>query len=268
MSNHFEFVSKQAVKPVKQDMLSLLNEVRQELPGWLTFHHEWVGSAPLNMITWAPRTNVGFDLDLNLVLSKKAQSHAPKEIKDTFMKHFNRCVQKHGYSPCEDSSRVITIKVVDRKHSRIIHSCDLAIVREDEDEDGRWHQEFIRFDKKQKNYRWERQPDRFYTLQDKTEWLKDNNCWNEVRDLYLKKKNANTDPRKKSRALRAEAIHEVCQRNGYFTDEEDVPYHSSDIVRLKPSDSRNSVCNQELSNRGYSTLTVPDSNHSIRTILK
>lgn len=40
--------------------------------------------------------------------------------------------------------------------------------------------------------------------------------WNEVRDLYLDKKNFNNDTDKKSRSIFAETIHEICQQNGYY----------------------------------------------------
>lgn len=59
---------------------------------------------------------------------------------------------KYGYNHCEDSTRVLTIKKVDKKRCRIVHSCDFAIVNTYED--GK--QKYIRFNKP-KNYTWEKQ---------------------------------------------------------------------------------------------------------------
>ena len=40
--------------------------------------------------------------------------------------------------------------------------------------------------------------------------------WQQVRDNYIDKKNANTDANKKSRSIFSESIHQVCQQNGYY----------------------------------------------------
>ena len=52
-------------------------------------------------------------------------------------------------------------------------------------------------------------------FQKKIEWLKQNKLWHDVEQRYLYKKNTNTNPDKKSRSLRAEAINEICNENGY-----------------------------------------------------
>jgi len=39
--------------------------------------------------------------------------------------------------------------------------------------------------------------------------IQQNNMWNEVRELYLYKKNINTDSHKKSRSLYAETVKEI-----------------------------------------------------------
>ena len=47
--------------------------------------------------------------------------------------------------------------------------------------------------------------------------IKDNRHHDELRKLYLDKKNKNSDLRKHSRSLYAEAVHEICQRYFYGT---------------------------------------------------
>ncbi len=112
----------------------------------------------------------------------------------------------YDYDYCEDSSRVLTIKVKDRENSRIVHSCDFAIVYNL----GNGRQQYIRFNKNQNRYCWEFQPKGYYKQDEKIEKLKKSEHWKEVRDLYLDKKN-NNQSGKKSRHLRAEAINEIYQ---------------------------------------------------------
>lgn len=83
-----------------------------------------------------------------------------------------------------------------------------------EDDNGKKHQQYIRFQKNQDSYYWDNQPDG-YNLEEKVLWIKKHGLWEEVLDLYLYKKNYNDNPDKKSRALYAETIHEIAQKNGY-----------------------------------------------------
>lgn len=118
-----------------------------------------------------------------------------------------------GYDYAEDSTRVLTIKVKDQKNARILHSCDFCIVRQSDD--GR--QQYIHYNKKQNNYSWKYQPEGFGQLPKKIDFCKKNKrLWSDVRNLYLDKKNTNTDEHKKSRSIFAETIHQVCQQNGYY----------------------------------------------------
>ena len=65
-----------------------------------------------------------------------------------------------------------------------------------------------------RNCLWADQPDG-YRLEQKVKWIKNNGLWEDVWDLYLDKKNYNENPDKKSRALYAETINEIAQKNGY-----------------------------------------------------
>ena len=40
-----------------------------------------------------------------------------------------------------------------------------------------------------------------------------------MRDLYIKKKNKNHNPDIHSRAIFAMAVHEICQKHGFYEDE-------------------------------------------------
>ena len=63
------------------------------------------------MITYDPKSNIGFDLDVNIYPNDDDNEYSPKEIKQSLIKAFNKNIKKYGYSNVEDSTRVITIKI-------------------------------------------------------------------------------------------------------------------------------------------------------------
>lgn len=206
---HFEYVPRKEVNKTKKEIIELINLVQKEVKDYFTFQYQFIGSTKLNCVTCDYSSNIGYDLDVNIMVNDPDESYSACEIKRILIKAFNKFCLKFNYDYCEDSTRVFTIKVKDRENSKIIHSCDFAIVNDYEDEDGDWRQEYIHFNKKQKTYKWQKQPDGFYNLEERTRWIKDNGLWDEFRELYLYKKNNNEDLNKKSRSLRAEAINEI-----------------------------------------------------------
>lgn len=77
------------------------------------------------------------------------------------------------------------------------------------DDNGNECQQYIHFNKKQKSYLWEEQPKGYYLLDEKAEWIKDNDYIDEMRELYLYKKNHNNNPHKHSKSIYAETVHEI-----------------------------------------------------------
>ena len=122
---------------------------------------------------------------------------------------FDQVVHNYGYDYCEDSKRVLTIKFKDHINSRIIHSCDIAIVYDCDN--GK--QQYIHFDKNKNTYSWAYQPNSYSLLTEKIEYLKSNGLWNNVREYYIEKKNKNCNPDKHSRSIFAETINEMCQKH-------------------------------------------------------
>ena len=201
---HFQYVSKKELKPAKKQLMELIHKVQDEVRDSFTFQYKFVGSVQRNMVTCDVKSNAGFDFDVNIMVNDDDKDFEAEEIKNILMCAFNKYARKYGYDSCEDSTRVFTIKVKDRKNSRIRHSCDFAIVND------------YGYNKKRKNYTWEEQTKGFYCLPEKIEFCKDNQLWQEVREIYLDKKNYNMDSNKKSRSIFAETIHEVCHRNGFY----------------------------------------------------
>lgn len=209
---HFQYVSKNEIASLKNQVIEMIGLVQDEIRNCFTFQYEFIGSVKLNMVTCDVKSNIGFDFDVNIMVNDDDEEYSAKDIKQILMKAFNKYAYKYHYDFCEDSTRVFTIKVKDRKNSRILYSCDFAIVNNYSDN----LQEYIRFNKKSNSYNWTEQSDGFYLLPKKIEFCKDNSLWTEVREIYIEKKNCNKDKNKKSRSIFADAIHHVCQQNGYF----------------------------------------------------
>ncbi len=172
-----------------------------------TFQYKLIGSADKHLVTRIKNSNLGYDFDYNLILQKSDLWDNPAKLKQQFMDAFSEAIAKTPYNKLENSTSVITLKVVDRNNSKIIRSCDLAIIYYSEDEN-----EGYRYLKRGKNnsYFFEpRIPSKH--AQEKLEEILDNyeQGWNLIRDEYLLLKNRNLDKNKTSHVLYLESIHNV-----------------------------------------------------------
>lgn len=207
----FRYVTKKQAQPIKDELYQILYMVQDLVRDNFTFSFTPIGSSSRNMITCDAKSNIGFDFDINIEVNDDNEAFEPKEIRTIIRTAIDRVAPRYGYKNCEDSTRVLTIKKVDTSHSRIIHSCDFAIVYNCGD--GR--QQYIRFNKDNNYYFWEYQGKGFVGLEKKMDWLKRENLWGELQDYYIYKKNCNDNPDKHSRSIFAESINEMCQKNGY-----------------------------------------------------
>lgn len=207
----FKYVTKKQAQPIKDELYQILYMVQDLVRDNFTFSFTPIGSSSRNMITCDAKSNIGFDFDINIEVNDDNEDFEPKEIRTIIRTAIDRVAPRYGYKNCEDSTRVLTIKKVDTSHSRIIHSCDFAIVYNCGD--GR--QQYIRFNKDNNYYFWEYQGKGFVGLEKKMDWLKRENLWGELQDYYIYKKNCNDNPDKHSRSIFAESINEMCQKNGY-----------------------------------------------------
>lgn len=208
----FQYVTKNELKPVKRQILELIHLVQDDIHNHFTFQYKFIGSVSRNMVTYDKKSNIGFDFDVNIMVNDDEENYSPTEIKHILMNGFNRFARNYNFDYCEDSTRVFTIKVKDTVNSKVIYSCDFAIVNDYGDN----QQEYIYFNKPQNDYSWKEQSKGFYQLPEKIKFCKKNELWQFVRELYLQKKNNNTISNKKSRSIFAETIHEICQQNGYY----------------------------------------------------
>lgn len=215
----FEYVTKKEYLPVKNELIELINLVQDEVRDKFTFRFDFIGSASRNMITRDKKSNTGYDFDVNIRVNDEDNEYSAKEIRRILKDGFDKHSKKFQYDYAEDSKRVLTIKVKDRKNSKILHSCDFAVVNDYTDNQVNDRQEFIYFNKKQNTYEWQEQPEGFYMLDEKIGWIKENDLWQEVRDSYIERKNSNNDPNKKSRSIFAETVAAVFNDNGGFEDD-------------------------------------------------
>ena len=212
----FEYVTKKEYLPVKNELIELINLVQDEVRDKFTFRFDFIGSASRNMITRDKKSNIGYDFDVNIRVNDDDNEYSAKEIRRILKDGFDKHSKKFQYDYAEDSKRVLTIKVKDRKNSKILHSCDFAVANDYTDNQVNYHQKFIYFNKKQNTYEWQEQPEGFYMLDEKIGWIKENDLWQEVRDSYIERKNSNNNPNKKSRSIFAETVAAVFNDNGGF----------------------------------------------------
>lgn len=214
MKHDFRYISKNdpKVKKVYNNNQDMLKEVQDLLRKDFTFRFDVVGSYKRNMITYDAKSNIGYDFDFNIEANVDNNKYPPKKLKNMFQNAIGAVFTNYGYDYPEDSTRVLTIKMKNRKKSCILHRCDFAIVNNYIDDKGYEVQEYIRHDKAHRNYTWCKQPQGYYMLPDKVDWIKENGLWKPLRDLYIEKKNKNDNPDVHSRTIFAITVHEICQR--------------------------------------------------------
>lgn len=206
----FRYVNKKEALPMKKELIALINEVQDEVRKYFTFDFKFIGSSSRNMITYDAKGNTGFDFDVNIE-PNTPEMYKSYEIHNIIFNALRKSVGKYGYSKAEESTSVITIKVIENKS--IKYSCDFAIVHHYKDQKER--QEYIKFDKSQRRYLWNQREDEYYQLGNRINWLKKKDLWDELREYYIFKKNKNNDPDKHSRSIYAESIKEMCDKYGY-----------------------------------------------------
>lgn len=209
MMHNFQYVPSAEYMPVKKELEKLINAVQNELrDDYFTFSFTYVGSTHRKLITQDVGGNQGYDFDVNIHVNDDNEEFSPEEIRRVIRRALDKYGKTFGYDFCEDSTRVLTIKRKDWFRSRILSSCDFAIVYDCPD--GR--QQYIRFNKNQRTYEWKYLPMSNAKLEARAQWLKENSLWNEVREVYVDKKNCNSNPHKRSRSLYAETINDLYKR--------------------------------------------------------
>ena len=127
---NFKYVSTKQLSHVKKELIQIIKSVQDEVRQYFTFQFYFVGSVKRNMVTYDIKSNKGFDFDVDIYVNDDECRFSAKEIKTIIRLALNKVAYRYGYDDAEDSTRVITIKVKDRENSKILHSCDFAIVND------------------------------------------------------------------------------------------------------------------------------------------
>lgn len=207
--HNFVYVSKRnsQVKSAYSNALDLLHEAQKIIKEehGMTFAYYVVGSYKRNMLTHDPSTNVGFDFDFNIVFNNK-YNYSPAKLKNSLRGALNQIARKYQFDFPEDSTRVLTLKVKDRKQSKIVYSIDLAIVNED-------FTKYIHFNKSylqnEYAYRWQQMPQGYEEFSHKFDALKKSGHSDKLREEYLRRKNTNMDSNVHSRDILIQTVNDL-----------------------------------------------------------
>lgn len=202
----YKYVSKKEIRDIREYCEEIIKKLQKsELKEFFTFSFYLIGSGKTNLIT-INGDNGTYDLDYNLILQKdKADLFSkPQKIKELFSKEFDKERNNFNIKKIENSSSVITLKFKDIKAN-----VDIAILRKNNN--GNYSK--IIYDKNKNRYIWnEIKCSKNY--QDNINLIRQQMCWNEVRDRYLFKKNSYLRQNKNisSFSILLETINEVMQR--------------------------------------------------------
>ncbi len=204
------YVARKEYAPVRWRIEEYIKDVHHILrPKGLTFQAKLIGSGHRNMVTRQIGSPNGYDFDYNLELKYVPKGSTPKDVKNLIRNAFIEAMEGSPYKDPEDSTSVLTIKLVDKGKSRIVHSFDFAIVYYDDA--GNIH--YLHHDKLTGSYSYEERGYRF----DDREYVKEieDSCedgWGLIRDEYLKLKNSNGDQFKHSYNLYVESVRNVYEQ--------------------------------------------------------
>lgn len=210
----FEYVTRAEYKPVRKELEEIIHRAQKFMREKYdtTFQYRLIGSGKKHLITRVKGGNGGYDFDYNLILPGNGYGYHNKAkiIKDRFMEAFQFAVKETKYKPPENSTSAVTIKAVNQVQSKILHSCDFAIIYypTDNTDDGymylkKWKDGRYSFEVRDLSQKADHKLSKI---------LKRSGGWNIIREEYLKLKNKNRDSDKHSYILYLEAINNVYNR--------------------------------------------------------
>lgn len=202
--SYFEYVSKEEVSRVKNELIKFINIIQSEVRNEFTFTYSFIGNSNRNMVTTNYYSNIGYDYDVSIMVNIVDNLDENKII-NTLRNAFNNHSDMFKYNVNEDEKRPISIKFKDKKRSKLYHICDFGVFKKDFDGSIK----YISFSKKSSTYLWINNPVGIASFDQKIMWLKDNGYWQEVRDVYLEKRALNINKNKPTRLIFIEVINSI-----------------------------------------------------------
>lgn len=174
---------------MRRECSDVVNRLVQNINNrdYLEVEMQMVGSGAKNLETQNTNQPIDFDYNINII-GINGNINDCQKIKEYVRKEFNKALKSKGWGDCRDSKSALT---TEKRHfikgNKTEFSIDVAIVCEKKDTWYRLiHEKTGRVSTDR--WYWNEGPNSKY-LTDKVNWLKENNCWNDVRDAYLNKKN-------------------------------------------------------------------------------
>lgn len=147
-----------------------------------------VGSGAKNLITQNAEEPIDLDYNLEIIECYDFNINNGRAIKEYVQEKFDEILSKNDLDDCGDSKSVLTSGYIEFKTgNKTNFSIDIAIVKQNNNGwDRLIHHKtgFTYLDQ----YYWNPAPNS-RGLSEKANQLKEENCWKEVRDIYLEKKN-------------------------------------------------------------------------------
>ena len=175
----------------KSECSDIVNQLVQAInsEGLMKVRQHLVGSGARNLVVQNASEPIDFDFNLEILDAGEYRIKDCRGIKTYIQKSFDEILRRAGWETCHDSTSALTTDERQfRKGNRTCFSIDLCIIRVDQR--GSWYRlihgktGFVSLD----GYFWNEAP-RSSGLTERVDWLKDNDCWLEVRESYLGKKN-------------------------------------------------------------------------------
>lgn len=210
---------KEFLKNLRSVCSDIVNQLVQQInnDGELLVEAHLVGSGARNMVTQNANEPIDLDYNLCIVDTFGMDINDGRCLKEYIRKHFNIVLKRNGWGDCGDSTSALTTKKRSfPKGNKTKFSIDLAILQE---RDHRWfrliHRKTVLVHLDQ--WYWNEAP-HSNGLSKRVNTLKRNDLWTEVREVYLRKKNAylcKQDPYHPSFIAYIEAVNEVYHKNFY-----------------------------------------------------
>lgn len=181
---------KEFLKKMRGECSNIINQLIQCInnDGVMKVEAYLVGSGANHLETQNGNEPIDLDYNLNIV-DISFNINDGKSIKDYVIKMFNKVLESNKWANCSDSTSALTTKYRNfTSGNKTPFKIDLAIVHENKD--GSWYRLIHQKTGIVSNDSWIwNQGPASKGLVKKVNYIKNSNCWNEVREKYLDIKN-------------------------------------------------------------------------------
>ena len=187
----YDYISdKDFLKRMRGVCSNIINQLVQSInnDSVMTVEAHLVGSGAKHLETQNAEEPVDLDYNISILETYEIDINEGRQIKEYIRKKFNAVLNANEWGDCQDSTSALTTeRRLFKKGNQTEFSMDVAIVTESNDKWYRLKHEKTGFSAYDRYY-WNEMPDS-KGLSIKVNRLKKNHLWEEVRSVYLVKKN-------------------------------------------------------------------------------